>query len=151
RVAHVDAKHVIDSAAIQGLALDVHLPGAPEQIEIVDVETAEYRLQSIEDGGDIHAQRLHLLAVDVEVELRGVRGVRREHPAERRVLIGGEDQTARDGCNIGSSPAAQVLQLVLEAAARPQADDGGQVVCDDVGFADSPELAFELADQRLGG
>ena len=57
-VAHVDAEDIIDTAAIDRFALHVDLPGAAEQVEIVDVGAAEHRLQRIEDGGNVDAERL---------------------------------------------------------------------------------------------
>ena len=37
------------AAAVGRLALDVDLPGAAEQVEVVDVGAAEHRLQRVED------------------------------------------------------------------------------------------------------
>ena len=74
-VADVDAEDIIDAAAVDRFALHVDLPGAAEQVEVVDVGAAEHRLQRIEDGGNVDAQRLHLLPVDIEIELRRIRRV----------------------------------------------------------------------------
>ena len=82
---------------VGSLGLDVDLPGAAEQIEVVDVEAAENGLERVEHVADADAQGLHLVAVDVEIELGRVGGVGGEHRPERRVLVGGEDEPA-SGC-----------------------------------------------------
>ena len=50
------------------VGLDVHLPGAAELVEVVDVVRAEVDLQRVEDVADLHAQGHALGAVDVEVQ-----------------------------------------------------------------------------------
>ena len=52
------------------LGLHAHLVGAAELVEVVDVGRAEIRLQRAEDVAQRHVERLHLLAVDVDEELR---------------------------------------------------------------------------------
>ena len=69
--ADVDAIDVVDRLAVGGLGLRLHLPGAPEQIDVVDVDAAERGLQRLEHVGDVDAEDLRLVAVDVEID-RGV-------------------------------------------------------------------------------
>ncbi len=49
RVAHIDAVDVVDPRPVGGLRLHLHLPGAAEQIHVVDEVAAERRLQRLED------------------------------------------------------------------------------------------------------
>ena len=62
-----------------GLGLDLHLPGAAEQVEVVGVGAAHRGLQGREDVADRDAQRLGALAVELEVDLRRGGAVGREH------------------------------------------------------------------------
>ena len=145
-VADMDAVDVVDLGPVGGLGLHVDLPGAAEQIEVVDVEAAENGLERVEHVADADAQGLHLVAVDVEIELGRVGGVGGEHRPERRVLVGGEDEPASGGGELGRIAAPQILELVLEAAAGAEPDDRRQVEGDHVGLADRLELAAQLGD-----
>ena len=60
---------VVDLLAEVGVALDVHLPGAAEAVEVVDVERAEVDLQRVEDlGRSTRPCVLACVAVDVQVQ-----------------------------------------------------------------------------------
>ena len=87
--AHVDAIDVLDRVAERRLGLDIDLPGAAEQVEVVDVEAAERRLQRVEDVADLDAQHLRLVAVDVETDLRRVGGEGAEDAGQLGLLVGG--------------------------------------------------------------
>src|SRR3546814_1645208 len=93
-VLHVDPIDVVDLRAVVGLGLDVDLPGPAEEIEVVHVIAAERGLQRGKDVIDRHAERLGLLAVDVEIELRRIGGEGREHASQRRILIRSEAHTS---------------------------------------------------------
>src|SRR5205085_4362946 len=54
--AHVDAIDVLYCIAEWRLGLDIHLPGAAEKVEVVDIEPDECRLQRVEDVIDLDAQ-----------------------------------------------------------------------------------------------
>ena len=144
----MDPVDVLDRVAVFLLALQVELPGAAEQVEIVDVIAAQRRLQGAEHVGEIDPQRLHLVAVDVEEQLRRAGRVGGEHAGQQRVLVGGEDQRPRHGGEVGGIAALQVEQLVLEAAAGAEADDRRHVERDDVGLADRRTLGPHLGDDR---
>ena len=83
------------------LALHVHLPGPAEQIEIVDVSAAEHGLHGVEEIRHDNAERLQLFAIDVQVELRRAGRIGREDALQRRILVGGEDETAGDCRDVG--------------------------------------------------
>jgi hypothetical protein len=72
----------------------------PEQVEVVDIEAAERRLQRVEDVGDAYPEHLHLVAVDVEPDLRRVGGEGAEHAGQFRLLVGGHQQGAHHGGEI---------------------------------------------------
>ena len=109
------------------LGLDIDLPGAAEHVEVVDVVAAERRLQGIEDVGDLDAQHLRLVAVDIEIDLRRVGGIGAEHAGELGLLVGRHQQAAQRRGEIGRRLALQRLQHVLEAAGVAEAEDRRQV------------------------
>ena len=109
------------------LGLDIDLPGAAEQVEVVDVEAAERRLQRVEDVADLDAQHLRLVAVDVETDLRRVGGEGAEDAGELGLLVGGDQQAAHHGREVGRALALQRFEHVLEAAGVAEAEDRRQV------------------------
>src|SRR4029077_15225501 len=56
RAADIDAVDVVDGAAKARLGLDVDLPGPAEQVEVVDIDAAQGRLQRGEDVAHLDAQ-----------------------------------------------------------------------------------------------
>jgi hypothetical protein len=70
---------------------------------------------------------LHLLAVDIEVELRRAGRVGGEHRFQRRILVGSENERARDGGDIGWARPSEAFELILKAAACSKPDDRRQV------------------------
>ncbi len=84
---------------------------------------AQNRLQRGEDIAQVDAQRLHLVAVDIEEELRRVGRIGGEDARQLRPLVGGEDEAPRHGGKIGGGRAPEALQLELEAAAGAKPDD----------------------------
>ena len=87
-VAHVDLVDVRDLAAVPLLALDIDLPDAAEQVEVVDVAAAERGPQRVEDRTDADAERLRLDPVDVEMD-RGIgRRIGREDARQQRRGVG---------------------------------------------------------------
>ena len=68
------------------IGLNVDLPGAAEDVEVVDVVAAERRLQRVENVADLDAEHLRLVAIDIEIDLRRVGGV------------GAENTPASSGC-----------------------------------------------------
>ena len=53
--AHIDAINVVEAAPILRLRLHLDLPGAAEQIDVVDIVAAERGLQRLEDVVERHA------------------------------------------------------------------------------------------------
>ncbi len=109
--------------AVGGLRLHLHLPGAAEQIHVVDEVAAERGLQRLEDVLERDAEDLRLVAVDIEIDRRIGRRERAEHAAQLRVLVGRHHQPAQHLRQLLGIAAAQVLQHVGEAAAGAEADD----------------------------
>src|SRR6202011_3898682 len=68
-IADIDAVDVIHAGSLGSLALQVDLPGATEQIEVIDVGVTEHRLQSVEHIRQVDAECLDLFAVDIEIDL----------------------------------------------------------------------------------
>ena len=68
--AHEDMAQVVRLLAEVGLRRQADAIGAAEQREVVDVEAAERALHRVEDRVDRDAERLRLLAVDVDPVLR---------------------------------------------------------------------------------
>ena len=139
----MDLEDVVDRPAEVLVGLDVDLPGAAEQVEVVDVQTAQRALQRGEHVVDLHAQRLRLVAVEVEVELRRVGGEGAEHVEQLGLLVGLDDQPAHHLGELGDVAAAQVLQLVLEAAGAAEADDRRQVEGERGGAGERRELGLD--------
>ena len=141
-VAHVDLVDVRRPVAAVGLilALDVDLPDATENVEIIDVGTlpsvairAWSKIEPIRD-----AQRLRFHAVDVEEHRRRWSRCRSRTPASaagwrwrRRAVPASRWRSATGSCPSSAS------RMVLEAARGGEADDRRQVEGDDVGFADA--------------
>ncbi len=148
-VADVDAIDIVDARPLGGFTLDVHLPGAPKQIEIVDVGAAEDRLQRIEYVRHIDAKRLNLFPIDVEKELGRVGAVGREDLAQRRVLVCSKHHAARHCGNLRTARAGLTLKLEFEAAASAQSDDRRQVVGENDGFRDCLELTHQPRDDAI--
>ena len=99
-IPHVNAFDIVDALAKRGLGLQIDLPGAAKNIEVIDVVTAECGLQCIEDIADLDAEHLRLVAIDIEVNLRCVGGVGAEHTGELGLAVGGHKQAAKHGGEI---------------------------------------------------
>ena len=125
--AHIDTIDVLDRIAELRLGLDIDLPGAAEQVEIVDVKSAKRRLQRVEDVADLDPEHLRLVAVDVEADLRRVGGEGAEDAGEFGLLIGGDQETAHHRRDVIGALPLQCLERVLEAAGTAEADDRRQV------------------------
>ncbi len=135
-VAHIDLPDVRNVAAIGCLALNVDLPGTAVEIEVVDVDSAERRLQRGEHVAHVEAERLSLGAVDVEIDRRIGGREGREYAREPRVAVGGGNQPAGDAAYRGRVLPLQRFELVLEAAAGREPDDRRQIERQHVGLPD---------------
>src|SRR6202030_847069 len=71
-VANIDTIDIVDPRPLGSFALDIHLPGASKQIEVVDVGAAKHGLQGIENISHVDTERLNLFPIDIEKELRCV-------------------------------------------------------------------------------
>src|SRR4029453_8528284 len=125
-VANVDPPDVRNIGAVERFALNVDLPGAAEQVEVVDEDAAECRLQGGKDVVDGDAERLCLAAVDVEIQGRIGCREGRKYARKPWIGVGGTDQRSCDAGDLGRALSLQRLQLVLESTAGGEADDRRQ-------------------------
>src|SRR6185437_11735976 len=105
-------------------------------IEVVDVDTAERRLQGGEYFAHIETERLRLGPVDVEIDRRIGRGEGREDPRQSRIAIGRADQPADHAAERGRMLSLQRFEFVLEATAGREPDDRRQVERQYIGLTD---------------
>jgi len=105
----------------------LYLIGAGRKVEVVDVEAAEEGLQREEHLGERHAQRLHLFAVDLVLDLRDARIEAAEGEADLRALACLGEHVLQDLGELRRVRAGAVLQHEGEAAARAEAADGRRV------------------------
>src|SRR5262249_47464929 len=145
-IAHVNAIDILDPVAETRVGLDVHLPGAAEQIEVVDVEAAERRLQRVENVYDLDPQHLRLVAIDVEIDLRRVGGEGAEDCGELGLLIRRHEEGALYGRDLGGRLSLQRLERILESAGVAETEDGWQVEGEDDGAGDCAQLRPEARE-----
>ena len=121
--AHIDAVDVINAGAVARLRLDLHLPGPPEQIHVVDVIAAKRGLQSLEYSIEGNAEDLHLVAINIEIDRGAGRRESAENTRQPRVLVGGDGETTQNLCKLCRIAATEIFQHVAETAAGPETDD----------------------------
>ncbi len=107
-------------------------------------------MQGIEDVGDLDAEHLRLVAVDVEIDLRRVGGIGAEDAGEFGVLVGRDQEAAHGRGNVGRRLALQRLEHVLEAAGVAEAEDGRKVERKDDGALDRRQLRTQSGQDRAG-
>ena len=106
------------------VGLGVHLPGAAELVEIVDVQAAQIDLQGIEDVVHGHAHRLALGAIDIDVQLRRVGAEHGEQAHQARLLVARPDQVVGLLLQRFQTFVAAVFDHDFEAAGVAQTADG---------------------------
>jgi hypothetical protein len=107
----------VDAAA--GLRLQEHLPLPAEAVELVDVDTAEERLERLVDVADLDPLLQDLVAVDVGVDLRDVRPPHAVDVGELRALARGLEELLQVLVQELDAAAAAVLEPEREAARVP--------------------------------
>ena len=95
RIADINLIDVVDIVPKRRFRLHVDLPRAAEHVEVVDVEAPQRRLQGVEDVADLDAEHLRLVAIDIEVDLRRVGGIRAVHAGKLGFSIGRYHQAAQ--------------------------------------------------------
>ena len=115
-IANLDLPQIADLSAVGGLALDVDLPDSSEQIEIVDKDAAQRRLQGAEHIVHAEAERLRLLAVDVEKNRRVAGGESREDAGQPRVLVGGREEALHHAVHRSGVLPFEPFESVFEPA-----------------------------------
>src|ERR1700722_9541417 len=138
-------------APILVLPLEIDLPGAAIEVEVVDKDTAQCRIERVENIGNADTQCLRLVAVDIE-EYRWVgRGEGREDAGQVVVLVRGADESLHNAAELRRRLPLQGLKLIFEAAAGRKANDRRQIEGDHGGGADLLHDPESLADHRLCG
>ncbi len=149
-VPHPQSRQVVDLLAEVGLTLHIDLPGAPEPVEVVDVQRPQVDLQRVEQLGDRNPRQLGLVAVDVEVEPRRVGPKAREEPVKHlRVCRSSRflDDAVGDRLDFVRPQVAAVLDDDLESAGGSQPVDRRRV--EDVDQP-VPDLLLELVLKLRG-
>jgi len=154
-VADLQTPHVVEPHAVPGVGLDVHLPGASKQVDVVDIHPAQLDLQGVEDFVQRHAHRLALGAIDVDVQLGRIGSEGREHAGQARRLIALPHQLVRLGLEGRKAFVTAVLKHDLEAAAGSQAAHGRRLHDGTVGRLDllgepPPERGRDRIGPQLG-
>ena len=144
--AHIDAINVVEAAPVLRLRLHLDLPGAAEQIDVVDIVAAERGLQRLEDIVERHPQYLRLVAIDIEIDRRIGGRERAEDAAQPRVLVGRYREPAHDLRERLRIAAAQILEHIGEAAAGAEADDRRRRQRQHRAAADLPELRSQARE-----
>ena len=120
----------------------------PNSVEIVDIEAADGRLQRVEEVGDLDAEHLRLVAVDVEIDLRRVGGEGAEHAGEFGLLVRRDQQAAQGLGDFGRRLALQSLEDILEAAGVAEPEDRRQVEGKTDRLLDRRQPRAQLGDDR---
>ncbi len=146
--AHIEPPDVVGRLAEAGLRLGLHPVRLAIAVEIVDVERRQRRLQRLEQLRQRDAERLHLLAVHLHEQLRGVDADRRIHTAQlgQRVGVGGElSRQAGEPRHVVHPP---VLEIQLETRGRTEADDLGEVEREAARLLQLEEIPVDGAEHR---
>ena len=94
-----------------------HVPGAAQEIEVVDIQPAQVHLQRLKDIGDQHVLLLGLDPVDVGIELRKAGAIAGEEQREFRPLVRLGNHLLNRGIQLlRRGQARAVLDLNLEPA-----------------------------------
>ena len=121
--AHVEAVDVVGLAALRSFGLGLDAIRATEEIEVVDVVAAKESLQREEHVVQLDAQRLDLVAVDLELDLRDAGIEAAVDEPDLRTLARLGQQPLQDLRELRGIRADAVLQHEGEAAGRAQPAD----------------------------
>ena len=148
-IRYLDLADVVQRGAVVRGRLNFYLVIATEKSEVVDVDRSKFTLKRRKDrtGGD--AERLRLLAVDVEEELRrvgvvgghGVTGFRPAGKVHREFL--------RQFRKLSRIDVADAAELERGAASCAESHDGWRSEGDDGCVADGPGLLLNPRHDRI--
>src|SRR5262249_8670336 len=150
-IADVDVPQVRHVAPVLSLALQIDLPHATENVEIVYEVAAQRGLEGGEHIVEGNAQRRSFFAINVEIERGRPGAVSREYAGETGILIGCGKEPLYHARYRGRVGAFETFELVFEAAAGTKTLNRRQVVGNNTcgeDFRGSPE---RLRDQSLRG
>ncbi len=135
-----------------GVGLGDDAEGAAEVIEVVDVETAEVDLQSLENVGDGDFFLFGFGAIDVGVELGDVGAEGAVERGEARIGAGGGDERAGDGLEfLRGGASGAIFDLHFETDVQSDAADGGRREHEGEAFLHLAEGSHEVSGEGVGG
>jgi hypothetical protein len=114
----VELVDVVGPHAELRLGLHQHPPRPAEAVEVVHIRAAQERLQRRVDVGDGYPQRLRLVGIQIDTELRNRRPKPGVDRRDFRPLTRGLHERLRHLRELGEIAVAAVLQHQLEAAGR---------------------------------
>ena len=119
------------------------------EVEVVDVGRSHQNLHRVGDVAERHAEALRLLAIDVDHQLRIVRGELREERRQAGRLVALRDDLLRRRFEVLDRPAALIEQLVGEAAEHAEPLDRRRQERNHHRAGNLAERAEQLPDDRL--
>ena len=150
RVAGVQLEQVVGLHPCRRIGLHHHALQPPLVGEVVDVAGTQRRRERCVDGVEAHAQRIGLVAVDVDLQLRRIFQPVRAHLRQQRTLARHAEQlVARVHQRFMAHPAT-VLQSESEAAGVAQFGDRWRCQRVDEGIANAREPAEGTPGQPFG-
>ncbi len=150
-VAHAQLGQVVRQAAVRAFCLHDHLTHPTFIDEVVDVVRAERNRQRRVDAGHGDAERLGLLAVDIDLQLRRVFLAFRAHAHQHRALGRHAQHHVARFHQLGVALAGAVLQAEVKARGVAQLGNRRRVEREDDRVLDERQRAEGTAHQRLRG
>ncbi len=120
---HVQPGDVLRPLPEARLRLRLHPVGLPVQVEVVDVQRGQHRLQRLEEIVERHPARLGRFAVHLEVDLRHVGPEGGLHTGQLRQLVGVLHEALHRARELRERLSAAGLQIHLQAAGGAESRD----------------------------
>ena len=147
--AHIDVPDILQRIPKRRVGLDFHLKNTAVEIQVVYVAGAQLCLQCGKNPGHRYLKKLSLGSVQVQKDLRHIRRIGAENPAQGRVLIGGHHHGAGHGRELLGALILKGLQLEVEAAGVAEALNGGTAESEDVGGGDGRQLGTDTGQNAV--
>ena len=150
RVAGVDAQQVFGLHALRRIGLHHHTLQAALVGKVVHIAGAQKSGQRTVDRVKTHAQRIGLVAVNVDLQLRRVFQAIGPHLRQHRAFGSHAQQLTAGGQQRVAPGTGTVLQAEREAAGRTELRNRRRAERKDEGIANARQRAKGPAGQRLG-